>query len=98
VASLKELYKYLNKIGLCDQIHLRDSEIVFYHWNRNKSDLIPTLSLHGTKIEQIYYSRSVAPLLYVYVNIEIENDLKEEDKFVRDKRINGRKFTENIPN
>lgn len=96
MASLKEIYKHLNKIGLCDQIHLRDNETVFYHWNRNKSDLIPTLSLHGTKIEQIYYSRSVAPLLYAYVNIEIENDLTNEDKFVRDKRTNGRKFTKDI--
>ena len=96
MASIKELYKYLNKIGLCDQIHLRDNETVFYHWNRNKSDLIPTLSLHEKRVEQVYYSRSVAPLLYFYINSDIENDLTSEDKFVRDKRTNGRKSTESI--
>lgn len=88
--KMMQLYVYLNKIGLADQIHLRnEEEIVFYHWNNIQSDLVKSLVIRGKLIEQINYPRSIVPLLYRAVNTDIENDLNiEKYKFIKDKRNN----------
>lgn len=85
--KIMQLYVYLNKIGLADQIHLRNQEIIFYHWNSIQSDLIKSLVIRNNLIEQITYPRSIVPLLYRAINTELENDLNiEKFKFIKDKR------------
>lgn len=85
--KVTQLFGHLNKIGLADQIHLRENdEIIFYHWNNSMTDLIPSLSIKRGLIERHYYPRSIVPLLYKATNTEIINDLTEEHQFVRDKR------------
>lgn len=84
--KVTEIFNYLNKIGLADQIHLRNNnQIVFYHWNRAMSELIPSLTLQDNRVEKYYYSRSFIPKLYTLGATFIENDLKNEE-FIRDYR------------
>lgn len=86
-----QIFGYLNKLGLADQVHFYDGEeIIFYHWNRAISDLILSVSIKNGLIERIDYPRMVIPLIYKMVNTKIENDLNtEEYKFTRDKRSEG---------
>lgn len=85
--TVLNLYEYLNKLGLADQVHLRGEEqIVFYHWNLAKSDLIPSLTLEGKRIEKMYYPRSVIPKIYALANQDFEYNFTNEHEFVRDKR------------
>ena len=53
------------------------------------TDLIPAVIIHDSRIEQIYQPRSVVPKLYLYMNIEVVNDLDGTEGYVRDKRKNG---------
>ena len=87
--SLKNIFGYLQKIGLADQIHIRNQEIVIYHWNKAMSDLNPSIVIHAGRIEQIYEPRSVVPKLYLAMNYDIVNDLDGTEGYVRDKRSNG---------
>jgi len=87
--SLKNIFIYLNKVRLADQIHIRDQEIVIYHWNRSMTDLNPSLIIHAGRIEQIYHPRSIVPKLYLAMNYNIVNDLDGTEGYVRDKRKNG---------
>lgn len=74
-----EIYSYLNKLGLADQVHLRkDNQIVFYHWNQIMSDLIPSLTVANGRIEKMYYGRTFIPKMYAFTNVEIENDFTDE--------------------
>lgn len=50
------------------------------------SDLIPSITLQGTRIEKIYYPRSVMPKIYALANQEFINNFTNEHEFVRDKR------------
>ena len=86
--KLTELFNILSRLGLAHQVHLRENDqIVFYHWNRAMSDLVPSVTLQRNKIERLHYPRSVMPRVYLIVNYEFENDFDlEKDKFVRDKR------------
>lgn len=86
--KLTELFEYLNKIGLAHQVHLRDNtQIVFYHWNKAMSDLLPSVTLQRNKVERLHYPRSTMPRLYIMVNYDFENDFDlSVHKFVRDKR------------
>lgn len=82
-----KIYEYLNKAGFCDQVHLRKgNQIVFYHWNKSVSDLIPSLIVQNGKIEKINYARSLIPQIYSFVGTTIEIDFNKEHKFVRDHR------------
>lgn len=83
-----QIYVYLNKIGLAHQVHFRDgNELVFYHWNRARSDLIPSLTIRGERIENFNYPRSIIPLAYRAANTRIINDLDpEKHGYVRDMR------------
>lgn len=87
--TVKSIFGYLQKSKMADQIHIRDQEIVIYYWNRNMTDLIPAVIIHDSRIEQIYQPRSVVPKLYLYMNIEVVNDLDGTEGYVRDKRKNG---------
>lgn len=87
--TLIKIYEYLNKNGLCDQIHYwKDrEEFVFYHWNKQMSDLIPTVVVKGKQISELKYPRFLMPLVFMFVNSDIENDIDlEEHRFVRVKR------------
>jgi hypothetical protein len=86
---LKDIYGYLQKTGMADQIHIRNQEIVIYYWNRTLSDLIPAVAIHAGRIEQIYQPRSITPKLYLAMNYEVINDLDGTEGYVRDKRTNG---------
>lgn len=84
--KLTEIFRYLNKLGLADQIHLRvGNQVVFYHWNKGMTDLLPTLTIENNRIEKMYYARKFMPKLYALTHLEITNDLKDEE-FVRDHR------------
>ena len=37
--GLTKLFEYLNKIGVADKVFIYEDEIVFYHWNKLKTDL-----------------------------------------------------------
>lgn len=86
--KLTELFELLNKRDLAHQVHLRGNEqMVFYHWNRAMSDLVPCLTMQGNRIEKIHYPRTVMPRIYLLVNKEFENDFDlKVHKYVRDKR------------
>ena len=86
--KVTELFEVLNKLGFADQVHLRDNhQIVFYHWNKSMSDLVPSLTLQRGKMEKIHYPRSIMPRVYVMIGYDFENDLDPEiHKFMRDKR------------
>ena len=86
--KLTELFNILNRLGLAHQVHLRENDqIVFYHWNRAMSDLVPSATLQRGKIEKLHYPRSVIPRIYLIVNYDFENDFDlNQHKFVRDKR------------
>ena len=82
-----ELFNYLNKLGLADQVHLRSGgEIVYYHWNRGMTDLIPSVTLKDNRIEKLYYARTFMPKVFILANHSFTNNFTEEHKFVRDKR------------
>lgn len=84
--KVTEIYKYLNKLGLADQVHLRNgNQIVFYHWNKGMTDLEPTLTIENNRIEKMYYARKIMPKMYVLTHLDIENDLANEE-FIRDYR------------
>ena len=90
-----DLFDYLNRLGLADQIHLRNNEqMVYYHWNKAKSDLIPSVLLKEGRIENLYYPRSNMPKVYALANQYFDNNITEEHRFVKDKR--DRKQTESI--
>lgn len=81
-----EIFRYLNKIGFADQVHFRDgNQMVFYHWNAQMSDLIPSLTIEGNRIERIYYPRKFMPLIYKITPENIDNDFQDEG-FIRDYR------------
>lgn len=84
--TVTKIFEYLSKNDLAHQVHIRNDEIVFYHWNRNMTDLVTSVILRENRIEQIYYSRSVVPMLYTFMNSSVENDLDGTEKFIRDKR------------
>ena len=85
--KLTEIFRFLNKQGFADQVHIVEGEeYIFYAWNKRYSDLEPTVSIKNNKIERIYYSRSLIPFLFKITNIEIEYDFTENHKFVKDKR------------
>ena len=85
--TVLDLYEYLNKLDLADQVHIRGiDQIVFYHWNRAKSDLIPSLTLEGKRIEKMFYPRSVMPKIYALANQEFEFNFTDKHEFVRDLR------------
>jgi hypothetical protein len=50
------------------------------------SDLIPSLTLEGKRIEKMYYPRSVMPRIYALANQDFEYNFTNEHEFVRDKR------------
>lgn len=90
-----DLFDYLNRLGLADQIHLRNNnQIVYYHWNKAKSDLIPSVILQDGRIENLHYPRRSMPKVYVLANQYFQNNITEEHRFVKDKR--DRKQTESI--
>lgn len=85
--TTSSIFEYLNKLGLADQVHFRnDEQIMFYHWNKAISDLIPSLLIKSNRIEKIYYQRAIMPKIYALANQVFENDLTTDDKFVRDFR------------
>lgn len=85
--NMTELFEILNKMKLADQVHFRDSnQVVFYHWNRGMTDLVPSLTLQRGKIEKFHYNRTIMPRVYIMANYEFINDFTEEHKFTRDKR------------
>lgn len=87
--TIKSIFGYLKKYAEADIIHIRENEIVMYKWkNERQTDLVPVLSMHNNLIEQIYYPRSIVPLLYKGINIVIGNDLTGEEPYVRDMRKN----------
>lgn len=87
-----EIFKYLNRLHLADQVHVRDGDqMVFYHWNRAMSDLIPSVVIQGDKIEQVYYPRSIVPRLYLIMNDKVENNFTMEEGYIRDKRGSTRR-------
>jgi hypothetical protein len=83
-----DIFNYLNKLGLADQVHLRNNEqIIFYHWNVTSSELLISLVVQANRIEKISYKRSNYPKIYAMANAEIENDFDLNiHKYVRDKR------------
>jgi hypothetical protein len=87
-----QLYIYLNKRGLADQVHIYTNddgfvELVFYHWNQIGSSLTPTMKVFKNRIEHVYYPRAMIPMIYKLINIEIVNNFDlEKHKFLRDKR------------
>lgn len=82
-----ELFAQLNRLGLADQAHLRNNnQVVFYHWNRQMSDLLPSLTLQDNKIEKIYYPRSIMPRIYHLINEDFEVDFTKEHGYVRNYR------------
>jgi hypothetical protein len=82
--KMTQIYMYLNKRGLCDEVHKwGEHEYIFYHWNKVKSNLIPSLVVYKDKISEIKYSRDLIPVLFSLINYTIINDLKAEYKFVR---------------
>lgn len=86
--KLTEFFEILNRLGLADQVHLRDGDqIVFYHWNKAMSDLSPSVTVQRNRIEKLHYPRMVIPRVYMMVNYNFENDFDlEKHRFVRDKR------------
>jgi len=85
--NMTELFELLNKNKLADQVHFRNGEqFVFYHWNRNMTDLVPSLTIQKGKIEQFNYNRHVMPRVWLMANHEFINDFTEEHKYIRDKR------------
>ena len=84
--KLSKIFETLQKANLGDQVHLYRDEVIVYHWNRNMTDLVQSVRIRGNKIEQVYYSRSIMPLVYRLINEEIDNDFTGEEPFVRDKR------------
>lgn len=51
------------------------------------SDLIPTVVVKGKQISELKYPRFLMPLVFMFVNSDIENDIDlEEHRFVRVKR------------
>ena len=84
--NLLQIFESLRKLELADQLHIYHDEYIIYHWNRNKTNLIPSLRIKGNKIEQVYYSRYVTPLIYRFINEPIEDNLTGEEGFIRDKR------------
>lgn len=91
IIKMTQLYVYLNKLGLADQIFKwKEGEFTFYHWNKPMTNLIPSITVKDGEIYHIHYSRDMMPLIYKNVNAVILNDLDESHKFVRDK-TNGKK-------
>jgi len=89
--NMTELFEILNKMKLADQVHFRDGEqIVFYHWNRGMSDLIPSLTIQKGRIERFHYNRAGMPRIYIMANYDFINDFTEEHKYIRDKRAKTR--------
>lgn len=82
-----ELFAYLNKLGLADQVHFRNNnQIVFYHWNKVMSELLPSLTLQDNQIEKIYYPRSMIPKVYTMVEETFEVDFTDKDGYTRNYR------------
>jgi len=88
--NMTELFELLNKNKLADQVHFRNGEqVVFYHWNKGMSDLIPSITLQRGKIEKFHYNRLAMPRVYIMANYDFINDFTEENKYIRDKREKG---------
>jgi len=85
--KMTDLFAILSKLELAHQVHFRDgNQFVFYHWNRNMTDLIPSLTIQNGRIEQLNYNRHIMPRVWVMANYEFINDFTEEHKYTRDKR------------
>ena len=85
--KMTDLFNYLSKLELAHQVHFRNNdEFVFYHWNRNMTDLEVSVVIKHGKIERVEYNRSVIPRVYLMMNDDFTNDFTEEHKFTRDKR------------
>ena len=85
--NMTDLFAILSKLELAHQVHIRDGgQFVFYHWNRNMTDLIPSLTIQNGKIEQFHYNRHVMPRVWLIANYDFINDFTEENKYTRDKR------------
>jgi len=85
--NMTELFEMLNKIELADQVHFRDNDqVVFYHWNRGMSDLIPSLTLQKGRIEKFHYNRTAMPIVYKMANYDFIDDFNEGHKYTRNKR------------
>ena len=84
---MTELFELLNKMKLADQVHFRNGDqVVFYHWNRGMTDLVPSLTLQRGRIEKFHYNRSAMPVIYIMANYEFIEDFTEENKYTRNKR------------
>lgn len=83
-----KLFVHLKRLGLADFVHIQKEEIIYYHWNTIKSDLIPVFSIRNERIERIWYPRSVIPLIYRLANTQIQNTL-DPDRHPFVKVING---------
>lgn len=84
--TTSEIFRYLNSMGLADQVHYRDGgQIVFYHWNKTMTDLVASLTLENGRIERMYYPRKVMPKIYLISARVIEDNFQGED-FIRDYR------------
>lgn len=91
---MTDLFNYLQKKGLCDQIHIRQGEkieYIFYHWNKVMSNLIPSVVIVNNFISELKYPREFMPMVFRYVNYKIQNNLTLEHKFVRGFVNDGRK-------
>lgn len=80
-----QIYVYLNKKGLCDQVRIYDEgEIIFYHWNQVGSQLIDSLIVKGNQIHKLGYPRDIIPEMFKRVDVEIVNNLDPKiHKFVK---------------
>lgn len=80
-----DLYEYLNKKGLCDQIVEWDFHcFTFYHWNLKMSELVPTLSIVHGRITEVFYPRRIMPVVFRRINWEITGALdRTTQKFVK---------------
>jgi hypothetical protein len=90
---MTELFDYLQKKGLSDQIHIRggeQKEYIFYHWNKVMSNLIPSIIVKNDFISEIRYPREFMPLVFIKINYKVINDLTKEHKFVRGFENEGR--------
>lgn len=84
--KMTELYIYLNKLGLADQVHFRNgNQVVFYHWNKTMSELLPSVTIENSRIERLYYGRKFMPRAYILCATEFENDFDGQG-FIRDYR------------
>ena len=81
-----QIYIYLNKKGLCDQVHLfRDGEMIFYHWNQVGSQLIDSLVVKNGRIHKLGYPRDIIPGMFKRIDVPIKNNfVPEKHKFVKE--------------